>query len=132
MKMQGIYSPSVKEPKAGTWTNMKRFGDHFFVSGMTAHDLNGGVEGDGSMYSQAKVSFQKIRDLVEAGGGKMNDIIELSIFVTNIGEREEVWRARQEFFTGEFPCCTLVQISGLATPAVKVEIKAQGFFGAGQ
>src|ERR1700761_3180396 len=110
-KMKGIYSASVKEPKAGTWTNMKRFGEHFFVSGLTAHDLNGGVEGDGSMYSQAKVTFQKIRNLVEAAGGKMNDIIELSIFVTDIKQREEVWRAREEFFTGEFPCCTLVEIS---------------------
>jgi 2-iminobutanoate/2-iminopropanoate deaminase len=130
--MQSVRTASVKEPKAGTWTNAKVFQDQFFVSGMTAHDLAGKVQGDGSMYDQARITFQKIRDLVEAAGANMNDIIELSIFVTNIAEREEVWRARREFFSGDFPCCTLVEVKGLATPELKVEIKATGFIGAGQ
>jgi enamine deaminase RidA (YjgF/YER057c/UK114 family) len=132
MLMQSVRTPFVKEPKPGTWTNAKVFQNQFFVSGMTAHDLEGKVQGDGSMYDQTKITFQKIRNLVEAAGAKMNDIIELSIFVTNINEREEVWRARQEFFSGDFPCCTLVEVKGLATPPLKVEIKAMGFIGAGQ
>jgi enamine deaminase RidA (YjgF/YER057c/UK114 family) len=41
-----------------------------------------------------------------------------------------VWRARAEYFTGDFPCSTLVEVSGLATPALKVEIEAVGFVGA--
>jgi enamine deaminase RidA (YjgF/YER057c/UK114 family) len=61
----------------------------------------------------------------------MDDIIQLNIFVTDIRQREEVWRARKEFFTGDFPCCTLVEVSGLATPALSVEINATGFIGAG-
>jgi 2-iminobutanoate/2-iminopropanoate deaminase len=131
MKMRSINAPSVKAPKPGTWTNAKVFENQFFVSGMTAHDLEGNVLGDGSMYEQSKITFQKIRDLVEAAGAQMNDIIELNIFVTNIQEREDVWRARKEFFSGDFPCCTLVEVKGLATPHLKVEIKAMGFIGAG-
>jgi enamine deaminase RidA (YjgF/YER057c/UK114 family) len=60
----------------------------------------------------------------------MDDVVKINIFVTDIREREEVWRARAEYFTGDFPCSTLVEVSGLATPALKVEIEAVGFVGA--
>ncbi len=130
MKMQSINAPSVKQPKPGAWTNAKIYGNHFYISGMTAHDLEGNVVGGDSMYEQAKETFRKIRDLAQAAGAQMDDIIELSIYVTDIKEREEVWRARREFFTGDFPCCTLVAIKELAIPTLKVEIKAQGYIGA--
>lgn len=131
MKMRTIHSPHVKEPRPQLWSNCKRVGDQVFISGMTAHDLAGQVPGDGSMYDQAKRTFEKIKHLIEAAGGTMNDIIQLNIFVTDITQREEVWRARAAFFTGDFPCSTLVEVSGLATPALLVEINALGFIGAG-
>jgi enamine deaminase RidA (YjgF/YER057c/UK114 family) len=131
MKMQTVKTPKVREPKPQTWTNAKVCGNQFFVSGMTAHDLEGNVQGDGAMYDQSRRTFQKIRDLVEAAGAKMDDIVQLNIFVTDIKAREDVWRARKEFFTGDFPCCTLVEVSALATPALSVEINATGFIGAG-
>lgn len=56
----------------------------------------------------------------------MKDIVKLTIFVTDIHERQEVWRARAEFFSGDFPCSSLIGISGLATPELKVEIEAIG------
>lgn len=129
MKMRSVHTALVKNPPPQTWTNAKVYGNQFFVSGMTAHDLQGNVEGDGSMYDQARVTFGKIQKLVEAAGASMNDIIQLTIYVTDIKAREGVWQARKEFFTGDFPCCTLVEVSGLATPALKVEINATGFVG---
>ena len=131
MKMKPVSSPHVKEPRPETWSNCKVCGDHVYISGMTAHDLSGNVAGDGGMYDQAKQTFEKIKHLIEAAGGKMNDIIKVNIFVTDIGEREAVWRARAEYFTGAFPCSTLVEVSALAIPALKVEIEAVGFLGAG-
>ena len=131
MKMKRVTSPEVKEPAEGTWSNCKVIGNQFFVSGITAHDLAGSVSGEKDMYSQTKTTFERIRGLVTAAGGSMNDIIKLTIFVTDISERQEVWRARKEFFTGDFPCCSLIGISALATPELKVEIEAVGFLGAG-
>jgi len=127
--MKSIHAPEIKPAPPQTWTNCKVHNGQFFISGMTAHDLSGGVEGDGSMYDQSRRTFQKIRHLVEACGAVMDDIIQLNVFVTRIEERQEVWRARKEFFTGDFPCCTLVEVTGLAPPALKVEINATGFIG---
>ena len=132
MKMMAISSPHVREPKSETWSNCKIYGNHVYISGMTAHDLAGNVVGDGSMYDQSKRTFEKIKHLVEAAGGTMNDVIKVNIYVTDITEREEAWRARAEFFTGNFPAATLVEVSALATPELKVEIEAQAFLGAAE
>ena len=91
-------------------------GDQVFVAGMTANDGAGGMLGDGSMYSQARETFTKIKHLMEAAGGTMNDIVRLDIYVTDITQREGVWKARKEFFTGDFPTSTLVEVRALATP----------------
>ena len=131
MKMKTVHAPSVNEPAPRTWSNAKVCGNQFFVSGMTAHDGKGNVPGDASMYGQAMTTFGKIKGMVEAAGAKMDDIIQLNIFVTDIQQRKEVWRAREQFFTGDFPCSTLVEVSALASPALLVEINAVGFTGAG-
>ena len=54
----------------------------------------------------------------------MADVVKVVIYVTDISRREEVWRARREFFSGDFPVSTLVEVSALAMPELKVEIEA--------
>lgn len=130
MAIKRVISSKVKEAPPKTWSNCLVTGDQFFVSGMTAHDLEGNVAGGKDMYSQSRQVFEKIQALVEAAGATMNDIVKMTIFVTNISERKEVWRAREEFFTGNFPACSLIGISALATPELKVEIEATGFINA--
>jgi enamine deaminase RidA (YjgF/YER057c/UK114 family) len=130
MKMKTLHSPKVNAPAPRTWSNAKLVGNQFFVSGMTAHDGQGNVAGDKSMYGQAKTTFTKIQGMVEAAGGRMDDVVEMTIYVTDILQRKEVWRARDEFFSGDFPCSTLVEVKGLAIPGLLVEINCSGFVGA--
>jgi 2-iminobutanoate/2-iminopropanoate deaminase len=120
-------TPHVPEPQPETWSNCLVVGGIAYVAGMTA---SGGDLSD--EYTQAKAIFGKIKPLVEAAGGTMADIVTVTIFVTDIKEREKVWQARREFFTGNFPCSTLVQVAALATPALKVEINAVAHIGAGR
>jgi 2-iminobutanoate/2-iminopropanoate deaminase len=118
-------SPEVPEPQPGTWSNCLVAGGVAYLAGMTAR-------GDGDEYAQAKAILTKIRHLVEAAGGSMADIVKVTIFVTDISQREKVWRARREFFTGNFPASTLVQVAALADPSIKVEIEAVAHIGASQ
>jgi enamine deaminase RidA (YjgF/YER057c/UK114 family) len=68
---------------------------------------------------------------MEAAGGTMDDIVKVLIFVTDIKRREEVWKARREFFTGDFPASTLVEARALAAPELLVEVEATAIIGAG-
>jgi enamine deaminase RidA (YjgF/YER057c/UK114 family) len=119
-------SPAVPEPQPGTWSNCLVASGVAYIAGMTAR----GSEPLGDEYAQAKAIFGKIRHLVEAAGGTMADIVTVTIFVTDITQREKVWQARREAFTGNFPCSTLVQAAALADPSLKVEINAIAHIGA--
>lgn len=120
-------SPHVDEPQPGTWSNCLVVGGIAYIAGMTAR---GGDLSD--EYTQSKAIFGKIRHLIEAAGGTMADIVTVTIFVTDIGQREKIWQARREAFTGNFPCSTLVQVAALANPTLKVEINVIAHIGAGQ
>ena len=132
MKIERITSPHVPEPPPGRWSNALRVGDILFVSGTVARGSDGiTIEGRGE-YEQAKMIFGKIRHLVEAAGGAMADVVKVTVYVVNIKNNTEVWRARQEFFSGDFPCSTLVEVRSLATPEILVEIEAIACIGAGR
>ena len=123
-------SPKVPEPAPRTWSNSLVVNGIAYVAGMTARGEGGNMP-EGDEYEQAKIIFAKIRSLVEVAGGAMTDVVKVTIFVTDITQREKVWRARTEFFTGDFPVSTLVQVAALAEPALSVEIDAIAHIGAG-
>jgi len=122
-------SPEVSEPAAGTWSNCLVVQGIAYLAGMTARAPDQ-TSTAGDEYAQSKAIFTKIRHLVEAAGGSMADIVKVTIFVTDISQREKVWQARREFFTGNFPASTLVQVAALADPSLKVEIEAVAHIGA--
>ena len=130
MKKRRVSSPAVPEPPPQTWSNALVVGNQVFVAGMTARSGAEVIGGD-SMYGQTKAIFVKIRHLMEAAGGRMDDIVKVVIFVTDIKRREEVWKARREVFSGDFPVSTLVEVRALATPELLVEVEAIAILGAG-
>ena len=131
-KRQRFISPHVAEYPPGHWSNVLRVGDIIYVSGCTSRaDDRVTIQGKGNAYEQARIVFTKIKHLVEAAGGKMSDVVKLNIYVTNMADNKEVWRARQEFFSGDFPASTLVQVAALGTPEILLEIEAIAHAGCG-
>jgi 2-iminobutanoate/2-iminopropanoate deaminase len=66
---------------------------------------------------------------IKAAGGTMDNLVKMTIFVVDITKNTEVWRARREFFSGDFPASTLVEVRSLAKPEVLVEIEAVAWLG---
>ena len=128
--IQRVTSPVAPEPPPGTWSNCLVVNGVAYVAGLVARGEDGKVV-EGAEYHQAKAIFAKMRGLIEAAGGAMSDVVKVVIFVTDIKNREKVWRARQEVFTGNFPVSTLVEVAALASPDLKVEIEAIAHIGAG-
>ena len=128
-KRTRVSTPKVAEPAPGLWSNAIRVGDVLHVSGMVSRANDGVTIQGANEYEQAKVIFGKIRHLVEAAGGSMADVAKVTIYVTDISHNTEVWRARKEAFTGDFPASTLVEVSALAKPEILVEIEAVAYIG---
>ena len=129
MIRQRFRAETVREPADGLWSNCLRVGDQVWVSGMTARASDGESVLGNDEYHQSKVVFEKIKALVEAAGGEMDDVVKMTIFVTRISHNTQIWDARREFFTGDFPACTLVEVSSLAKPEILLEIEATAVIG---
>ena len=62
--------------------------------------------------------------MVGAVGAGVEDIASVTVFVTDISQFAAVQEVRQEYFSGELPASTLVEVSRLAHPDLLIEINA--------
>lgn len=129
-RIRRVTSLAVSEPPPGLWSNCLVVDGIAYLSGFTARDQALRAPQEADMEAQARIIFEKMHSLLEAAGGCMADMVKLTIFVTDITQREAVWRARREFFTGDFPACSLVQVAALAEPSILVEIEGVAHLGA--
>ena len=129
MSITRIRAPSAGEPPQGTWSNCLVVDRHVYIAGMTSRsDEFDIIEGENA-YEQSKIIFDKIKALIEAAGGTMAEIVKVNIFLTDIKDRQQVWDARREYFSGDFPVSTLLEVSKLVHRDMCVEIEAVGFLG---
>ena len=124
-KITQITAAAAPEPDGNNFSNCLKAGNQLFLSGMIAS--NPGADA----YTQSLSCLGKIKALVEAAGGKMTDVVKLTVFLTNIDHRTEFTRARAEFFPGRKPCSTLVGINTLAHPGLVVEVEATAIVSGG-
>lgn len=62
--------------------------------------------------------------VVEAAGGRIEDIAETSVFLVDLGHRPAVGEVRRRFFSAMPPANTLLIVESLASPDFLVEIEA--------
>ncbi len=132
MTIRRVTSPAAPEPPPERWSNCLLVDGTAYVSGMVARGDDVRALAGMDEYEQAKTIFTKIRSLLEAAGGSMADVVKITVFVVNIKNNTKVWAARREFFTGNFPASTLVEVRALASPEILVEIEAVAHIGKGK
>ncbi|WP_208451168.1 RidA family protein [Burkholderia anthina] len=121
-----VVAADVPDLPHATWTNGIRIGNELVLSGMTAHPATAIADQPLSTYEQTLIVLKKIKSLVEAEGGSIANITRLTVYVTDIADKEQVGRARREIFVGlgAYPTSTLVAVSNLVFPELTVEIEA--------
>lgn len=132
MTIARINAPQVPEPPGGIFSNCLVVGEQIFLSGMTASGPDGKAIGGNSMEAQARAVMGKIRHLLEAAGSGMDDVVKITVYVTDIARRADIGPVRNEFFPGNKPCSTMVEVKGLVTPDLLIEIDAVAIRGAGK
>src|SRR5262249_42393998 len=120
-----IVNPSTMAPPSGYSYAIKKSGTPVFISGQVAIDGAGRLVGEGDIAAQTEQAFQHLRTVAEACGGRMDDIVKITIFVTDASFRPAVAAARQRHFVeGAYPASTYLVVSGLAVPQLLVEVEA--------
>ena len=123
-----IQCPTVPDLPHASWTHALRVGPELVMSGQTAHPATRDAAQAGAplgAYEQTMVVLKKLQALIEAAGGGVHNMLKLVVYVTDIADKDEVGRARRDFFgQGPYPASTLVAVSALVFPELRVEIDA--------
>ena len=119
--------PDIDGLEKKALSQAQRVGNLIYVSGQVAYDNQRRSVGGNDAYAQSRHVFRRIRALVEAAGGKMDDIVKVNMYTTDMRHQPDIWKARREFFTGDFPCSTLVEVVSLVRPEFLIEIEAVAY-----
>lgn len=100
-----------------------RVGNAVEVAGTTAVDEQGNVVGLNDAYEQTRFILAKIEKALTAAGASLKDIVRTRMFVTDISKWEEIGRAHGEVFRTIKPAASMIEVKGLISPELLVEIE---------
>jgi 2-iminobutanoate/2-iminopropanoate deaminase len=110
----GAFSSGVEAPSGRT----------IYVSGQVAFDAEGNVVGEGDVKLQTETVLEHVKTVVEAAGGGMEDIVKVTVFITDMGLYDEIHEVRRRYFEEPFPASSMVEVSALIDPRLLIEIEA--------
>jgi enamine deaminase RidA (YjgF/YER057c/UK114 family) len=98
-----------------------RVGDHIHVAGTCARDPH--LDG-ADTYTQAKSALSIIEDALREAGASPADVVRTVTYVTDIGDKLQVAKAHAELFGDVRPAATMVQVTAMVDPRMRIEIEA--------
>jgi 2-iminobutanoate/2-iminopropanoate deaminase len=122
-KHEEIRVEGLSEP-ISHYTDVVRFGNLAFISGMAPLDAQGRLVGGEDVVAQARQVFVNIEKALKAVGASFADILKVTVYLTDIDDRAKINPVRQQYFGKARPASTLIGVSQLAVPGMKVEIEA--------
>lgn len=94
------------------------------VSGMLPFDQYGNIVGKGDIAAQTEQSILNMKDALEQLGATLDDVIQVTVFVTDMSGLAKVHEVRLKYFKEPYPTSTLVQISSFVNKDAMIEINA--------
>jgi reactive intermediate/imine deaminase len=111
-------------PPISHYCDAVRFGDLLFISGVPPTDANGALVGGADVAAQTRQIFKNMQLVLDAAGASFADILKVTVYLLDVNDRSRINPVRKEFFGSARPASTLIGVSELAIPGMKVEIEA--------
>jgi 2-aminomuconate deaminase len=132
--MSEIFNSGKAPEPVGLYPHARRVGNLLFLSGVGPREKGTkkipGVELDetGNIISydietQCRSVFQNVRWILEDAGSKWENIVDVTVFLTNMKDDFKTYnRLWAEYFAENPPCRTTIEINCLPTP-IAIELK---------
>ena len=95
-----------------------------FVSGQASISAEGTVMHEGDFQAQVRLTFENLRTVLEESGASLDDVVKLGAYFVDIRKLPDYGAVQAEFFKGNVPAQTAVEVSSLALPGMLIEVEA--------
>ena len=129
MQRQNISGNSPYEGIVG-FSRAVKVGPFVTVGGTVATGDDGKIVGGNDMYAQAIQTLKNIERALKGAGASLVDVVRTRMFITDVSRWEEVARAHGEYFRDIRPAATMIQVVGMVSPEMLVEIEADAIIAA--
>lgn len=97
-----------------------------FTSGQVGIDPATGKLAEGGVQAQTRQALNNLKAVLQAGGASLDSVVKTTVFLANMDDYAQVNEIYGEFFTGEPPARSAVQVARLPIDAL-VEIEALAY-----
>ncbi len=116
-----IINPGI--PVAGPYNPGMKAGNFLFISGQ------GSAQSKEDIKEQTLTTLNKIKTIVEAGGGKISNIVKATVYLKDINDFSKMNTVYKKFFNDNgvsesYPSRAAVEVSKLPLSSMLIEISA--------
>jgi 2-iminobutanoate/2-iminopropanoate deaminase len=105
------------------YCHVTKAGNLIWVSGTVGIAADGNIpEG---VTEQFELAVANMDACLKAVGAAAEHVVKVVVYLTNVADRSRINPIRQRYFGAHRPASTLVEVSALALPDLKVEIEVQ-------
>lgn len=129
LKMQKNIINTKKAPSAiGPYSQGVKVGNFIFTSGQIPIDPATGELVEGDIQEQTKRSLQNVKEILEAAGATLGDVIKVTVFISDMNDFTKINQVYGEFFGSNKPARSCVEVARLPKD-VGVEIETIAVIG---
>jgi 2-iminobutanoate/2-iminopropanoate deaminase len=94
-----------------------------WLAGQTVLEDAKGASIAGNFEAQVREIFVRLGKTLEEAGGKLGDLVTMTVFITDTRYGDRFTELRREIFGDNFPASALITVTGLARPGMVVEVQ---------
>ncbi|MFL6799911.1 MAG: RidA family protein [Xanthobacteraceae bacterium] len=104
-------------------------GKTVWLAGQIAMVDDAGKSLAGDLEGQVRQVFKNLDRTLQKAGGKLSDMVQMTVFITDVRYGDRVTQIRREVLGDNFPGSALITVTGLAVPEAKIEIQGYAVVG---
>lgn len=128
-----INPPTLARPIGFSHGILVKGGRLLFLAGQTGSNVQGQIVASGDVVAQYEQALRNLQTVVEAAGGKMQDITKLNIFVRDrddyLAHLKPLGVVHRSFFGTYYPAMALFEVSRFFQNETLIEVEGLAVIG---
>ncbi len=122
-RQRSIVSTEKAPAAVGPYSQAVRIGDLVYTAGQIPLDPATGTLVSGAIEAQTRQVLSNLSAVLEAAGSGLDSIVKMTVFMTDLGQFQQMNAVYAEFFPGDPPARSAVEVSALPL-GVTIEMEA--------